>query len=136
MPYVQRVDGTIVGMQRHAGPGFAEEVAEDDPELLAFHHRDEPSPADEVRAEAHRRIVAFMPDWRQRNALARSQELQEAREVRRLTPAEEAEAAAITAAWGWIKGVREASNRMEPDPPPDFADDRHWPPRPSIPSPT
>ena len=91
-----------------------------------------PTPtADDVRAEAYRRITDFMPDWRQRNALARSQELQELREERALTVDEDAEAQTIHAAWEWIKSVRAASNILEPDPPADYRDDIHWPAMPT-----
>ena len=87
--------------------------------------------ADDVRAECHRRIIAFMPDWKQRNALARSQELQEVRETRVLTADEEAEAEVIRQSWGWIKLIRRSSNIMEPEPPADYRDDIHWPTRPT-----
>ncbi len=36
----------------------------------------------------------------------------------------------------YVAALLERSAELQADPPPDVADDRHWPPRPSIPSPT
>ena len=63
-----------------------------------------------VKAEAQRRILEAVPEWRQRNALAAGQ----------------AEAAA---AWAPINAIRAASDALEAmDPiPADYAADHHWP---------
>jgi hypothetical protein len=92
------------------------------PKVLAAHARaveqaraelaaTEPPPADQVRAEAGRRITAQWPLWKQNNVLMAG---------------DAAEIAAMRAA---INAIREASNRLEAmDPvPDDFADDKHWP---------
>jgi len=65
----------------------------------------------------------------QLNANMRANELNDARHVRVLTPAEEAEADALRALAAAIKAVRAASNALEalspiPD---DYAEARHWP---------
>lgn len=90
-----------------------------------------PPTADDVRAEARRRILAVYPDWKQLNMNARATELTSI-EMRQgsLTPEEETERGALEAAWQWIKSVRAASNAMEADPPADFADDANWPANP------
>lgn len=84
--------------------------------------------ADDVKAEARRRILARLPDWKQANMTARGVELLRKGEVN-WTPQEQAEADAITAAWDWVKAVRLASDDIEamtpiPD---DYRDDGHWP---------
>lgn len=84
--------------------------------------------ADDVKAEARRRILARLPDWKQANMTARGVELLRKGEVN-WTPQEQAEADAITAAWDWVKAIRLASDDIEamtpiPD---DYRDDGHWP---------
>jgi len=87
-----------------------------------------PAPmADDVRAEASRRIQASLPMWKQNNLAARSIELLDIATGRALDADEQAEKDAIQAAWDWVKSVRAASDLMEPAPPVDFADDIHWP---------
>lgn len=63
--------------------------------------------ADDVRAEANRRIVAVYPLWEQINRNRTGDG-----------------AVAMNA---WIDSVRAASNLMEANPPLDYADDQHWP---------
>ncbi|MCW5727256.1 hypothetical protein [Parvibaculum sp.] len=82
--------------------------------------------ADMVRGEARRRILAIYPEWRQMNMTDRRVELLRAGEAN-WTEGEAGEAAALQAAWDWIKAVRAASNAMEGAPPEDFTDDSHWP---------
>lgn len=75
------------------------------------------SPADQIaaiKAEASARILAALPDWRQRNMIARSVELLEIREAGEiLTAAELLELDAIRAAWAWARAVRSYSDQLE-----------------------
>jgi len=82
-----------------------------------------------VKAEARRRILARYPDWKQTNMVARSVELMHLKGTKEWTPAEQAEADALQAAWDWVKAVRSASDVIEvmTPIPADFRDDRHWP---------
>ena len=87
-------------------------------------------PADAVKAEARRRILARFPEWKQANMTARGVELIGIRVVAGAwSPEEAAEAKALGAAWDWIKAVRAASDALEAGAPTpaDFADDKHWP---------
>jgi hypothetical protein len=87
-------------------------------------------PAEAVKAQARRRILARYPDWRQANMTARGVELAfKAAQGLALSPAEAAEAAALQAAWSWIKAIRATADALEglSSIPADFAHDRHWP---------
>lgn len=66
-----------------------------------------------VKAEAGRRIEAFAPLWRQSNLIARGVELTDKRVAGTITPAEEAEAAALRSLFGRIKAIRAASDAIE-----------------------
>lgn len=91
--------------------------------------------ADDVRAEAQRRIIALTgaTDFngcivKQLNASMRAIEITDKRvSGALLTPAEEKEAAALQAFADRIKAIRAASNAMEPNPPSDFTSDERWP---------
>lgn len=94
-----------------------------------------PTPtADDIRAEAQRRIVTLTGARdlqssmaKQLNALMRATELTNAKASGvTLSPEEEAEAAALQAIADRIKVIRAASNRLEASLPVDFRDDRHW----------
>lgn len=83
-----------------------------------------------VKAEARRRILDRFPDWRQVNMTARGVELQDIwRRNGKWTVEEQAESDALSAAWGWIKSVRMASDAVEAMTPIpiDFSSDRYWP---------
>ena len=83
-----------------------------------------------VKEEARRRILGRYPDWKQINMTARAGELIKLMVVKgSLTEAEQAEVAALEAAWAWIKAVRARSDEIEAiDPiPADFAADSRWP---------
>lgn len=68
-----------------------------------------PATPDDVRGEAARRIEQRYPVHKQLNILR-------------------ANSAGEQVAMGrWIDAIRAASNAMEPSPPDDYADDRHWP---------
>jgi hypothetical protein len=86
-------------------------------------------PSSAVKTEARRRIVARYPDWKQANMLARGLELQDIfRRVGAWTAAEQAEAAALDAAWAWIKAIRQVSDSIEAMQPipADFAANVRW----------
>ena len=75
------------------------------------------SPADQIatiKAEASARILAVIPDWKQRNMLARSVELLEIRESGEiLTASELSELDGIRNAWSWARSVRAYSDQLE-----------------------
>jgi hypothetical protein len=81
-----------------------------------------------VKWEAGRRILSVIPDWKQRNLLARSIELTR---VANKSPTELAEQTAIDALWSYAKAVRAASDTFEADPALDPFDDANWPVAPS-----
>lgn len=94
-----------------------------------------PAPtADDVRAEAQRRIIALTGATdlngclvRQMNALMRGTEIANKRAMGlELTPGEIAEAGALQAMADAIKAIRAASNMLEAEPPTDYADDGYW----------
>lgn len=84
-----------------------------------------------VKAEAYRRIIAIMPEWRQRNTLARGMQASMTYGADpALWPASEIAAAnEANAAWATIQAIRDASDALEQmDPiPEDFAADKYWP---------
>ena len=88
-----------------------------------------PPTADDVKAEAGRRIVARYPEWKQRNMTARGVELLHIQTSEPWTPEEQAEADALQAAWDWIASVRAASDILEAQQPipADWQGDHHWP---------
>ena len=65
-----------------------------------------------IKAEARRRILERVPEWRQVNLAARMIEL-----VRlgadQWTPEQQAEAAQIEALWAWVKAIRARSDELE-----------------------
>lgn len=63
-----------------------------------------------VHQVAYTKIITVMPDWKQRNALARRLELTAKTE---LTVDEQLEAATLDGIWTWIKAVRDYSNALE-----------------------
>ena len=82
-----------------------------------------------VKVEAQKRIYARFPQWKQANMTARGVELATVRAERMWTPEEQAEAAALTAAWAWVRAVRDASGAIEAADPPlrNYTADEHWP---------
>jgi hypothetical protein len=64
-----------------------------------------------INAKAHHDIVAIAPEWRQRNMIARTTELQDKRiNGLALTEGEEAEIIAMRGIWSQIKAIREQSD--------------------------
>jgi hypothetical protein len=96
--------------------------------------QDPPATADDVRAEAQRRIFASLGvttfeacTVKQLNAAMRATELVNIKTHRALTDAEAAEAAALQAMADRIKAIRKSSNDMEGDPPADYPSNARWP---------
>jgi hypothetical protein len=90
--------------------------------------------AEDVKAEAQRRIYEHYPEWRQLNMTARGIELQDIwREAGQWTEQESADAKACRQAWEWIKSVRAASDALEAlSPiPTGYRNDENWPEAPS-----
>lgn len=100
-----------------------------------------PITADQIKAEAQRRIHARFPQWKQANMTARSSELFRIQAgfmrdadgsflpARPLTAEEVVEEVAIAQAWSWIKAVRSASDSLEARSPvpQDYSSDAYWP---------
>lgn len=89
-----------------------------------------PITATQVKLECRNRILARFPDWKQTNMLARAVELQNIwRLVGKWADSEAAEAAALDAAWAWIKATRAASDEIERLDPilADYTDGKRWP---------
>jgi len=84
-----------------------------------------------IKAEARRRILHYLPEWKQSNMTARAVELNKIRaDAGGWTQVEQAEMDAIQAAWAWIKSVRDASNSLESTLPTDYKSDTYWPAEP------
>lgn len=84
--------------------------------------------AQQIKAEAYRRIIVICPEWKQRNLTAQASILAE--KGRANWTAEELAAwDAGEAIWQSIAAIRAASDQLEAmDPiPDDYTDDKHWP---------
>lgn len=82
-----------------------------------------------VKAEAYRRIVAILPEWKQRNLTARAVELSmKVAGGSSLTIDEQAEWDAGSALWQRIKVIRAKSDEIEGmNPiPADYTNDSYW----------
>ena len=88
----------------------------------------EPVPAQLVKDEAYRRIVAIVPEWKQRNLTAQAAILADKGRANWTTD-ELAAWDAGEALWARVAAIRTASNDIEAmDPiPQDFDDDSYWP---------
>ncbi len=87
-----------------------------------------PATAADIKAEAERRILAVLPEWKQRNLTARGIELLLALVKNRgWTAAETAEATAIQADWDKVKAIRARSDDLEQELPADCMANRNWP---------
>ena len=116
-------EGTVSSVPAPPGEGY-----DYDPSSNTWFHNPPAVTADQVRAEAARRILAVCPEWRQRNLTARAAELAMNGSAN-WTAGEQVEVATGQAIWDQIKAIRAASNALEPmDPiPADYVDDSHWP---------
>lgn len=68
---------------------------------------------EEIKREAYDRIVTILPEYKQRNGLARALELQNEARTRALTTEEEAELADFKTLWSQLKAVRADSDAAE-----------------------
>lgn len=67
----------------------------------------------DVKHEANRRILAIMPDWKQRNSIARAAELSRKESKGTATPEEITELDQLETTWAGIKAIRSASDSIE-----------------------
>lgn len=84
----------------------------------------------QVKAEAGRRILAMLPDWKQRNMNAQATALLQARILNGAWTAEEqAQADVLNAAWATVSAIRAASDALEATAPIpiDCSADKYWP---------
>ncbi len=102
-------------------------------ELTAAYAASQLPTQEDLRTEAQRRILAVLPDWKQRNNLSRMLELYRKGEANWST-GERAEVAIIDANWNWLKSVRTTSDELKITSPVDFTDDKHWPTQPQSPT--
>jgi len=139
--YVTDDDQTWDVMTRSWIGGRAENVTDEVATIdaarvfLRGNYHPHPPGADDVRAEAQRRIIALTGATslietivKQSNANMRANELNDKRingDV--LTAQEQAETDGLRALADAIKAIRAASNVMEPNPPANFTDDSNWP---------
>ncbi len=82
-----------------------------------------------IKAEAYRRIVAIIPEWKQRNLTAEGVELlSKLADGQTLTAQEQTARTKNLAMWAQVKAIRTKSNELEAmDPvPDDFTDDKYW----------
>jgi hypothetical protein len=109
-----------------AGQGFYTQNWIERSQTPAEVEADRASLVEKIKAEAGRRILAFLPEHKQRNLTAQGVLLLK---KGTLTAEEQAVWDAGEAAWMHVAAIRAASDRLEAmDPVPlDFEDDAHWP---------
>lgn len=88
---------------------------------------DIPATADMIKTEAQRRILHILPEWKQRNLIARAAELA-IKGSQNWTPDEIEEVSVGQALWDQIKYIRVKSNEIETmNPiPVDYIHDKYW----------
>ena len=92
--------------------------------------KEAPITVEQVKTEAGRRILALMPEWKQRNYTARMTELLKIYAVSGTwTAKEQAEVGFLEGEWAKAKAIREASDTIEAmNPiPVDYTNDKYWP---------
>ena len=67
----------------------------------------------QIKEHARSRILAYYPEWRQTNMVARATELVSISTVGTLSVEEVSELNSLRSAWAWIKSVRNVSNVHE-----------------------
>ena len=65
----------------------------------------------QIKQATREHILMPLPEWRQANATARALQITRIESARSLTEPEQAELAALEAAWAWVVAVRLASDR-------------------------
>lgn len=94
----------------------------------AWLERPAPEPtAQQIKAEANRRILAIVPDWKQRNLTAQAAQLAEKGRAN-WTADELAAWDAGLAIWAQVKAIRDASDVIEAlsPRPANYVDDAYW----------
>ena len=90
----------------------------------------DPEPtAEQVKAEANRRIIAICPEWKQRNYIATDLTFTKIiQDGGTLTAEQEAARSTMEAVWTTIQGIRAKSDEIEAMSPipQDFASDSYW----------
>lgn len=86
-----------------------------------------PATVEGVKAEAYRRIIAIVPEWKQRNLTAQAAQLAKKGEAN-WTPEEAAAWSAGEAIWNQVATIRAKSDALEAMSPipVDYKDDRWW----------
>lgn len=86
-----------------------------------------PATPEEVKAEANRRILAIVPEWKQRNLIAQATRLNR-KPMADWTPEEVAQVEAGDAIWAQVEAIRARSNEIEAMDliPSDITDDALW----------
>jgi len=79
-----------------------------------------------VKTEAGRRILSFLPEWKQRNLTARMTELLEIGKTN-WTAEQQAEVDAMKAIWKQVKVIRKLSDTLEATPVDNPSDYNNWP---------
>ena len=125
-----REDGSVLILEAWSDPDLFERASTGAfGAITAFDLTDhiDPLTADDIKAEAHLRIVAIIPEWKQRNLLAQAAVLAE-KGRDNWTAQDLADWTAGAAIWAQVTALRTASDRIEAlDPiPQDYDDDRHW----------
>lgn len=93
-----------------------------------------PATEEDIKVEAQRRIVAFCPEWKQRNMMMEKIDLLDKKRSSPLTftQAEQDRLDLINDAIAHINAIRSASDTLEGTLPTDYTDDTHWPGPPGI----
>lgn len=68
---------------------------------------------EKIKADANNRILESLPEWKQRNLIARAAELSDKRIDGPLTAEEESERQALKGEWAGVTAIREASDTAE-----------------------
>lgn len=135
------LNGTLVQKQKKYAEGFIEIPANAvcgmirDTETGEYSLPDPVAPTvEQVKDEAQRRILAFCPDWKQRNLTALSVRLNRKALVVPpvITPAEQDDMDLADAVFDHIDAIRQASDTLEGTLPVDYKDDSHWPVDPGL----
>lgn len=93
-----------------------------------------PPAINQIKAEAERRIIAFCPEWRQRNFLAMRMKLlpKTLSLPPTITPSEQDKLDLYDDVFDHINAIRATSDSLEGTLPVDYTDDSHWPTDPGL----
>ena len=111
MPRTKTVIDVVTGHSQVVDFTLDEEAAADAAE--AAWNADAGRRKAEIKQEAYEAIVTHLPEWKQRNLVARSVELTEKKFDTSLTAEEQTELDDLKTKWGWVKQVRTNSDTAE-----------------------